>query len=120
MSSYLITGSSRGLGLNLVSLLASLPESEVSTIFATARSNNSGELKRLIEENSSRVIFVPLDVANEQSIDEAKKEVERYLDGKGLDILINNAGVMPITQGGVEKMYVHSVSVLACLNYPQN
>ncbi|RHZ60695.1 uncharacterized protein CDV56_105552 [Aspergillus thermomutatus] len=40
MSTYLITGTSRGLGLALVRHLASLPSSSVGTIFATSRSEH--------------------------------------------------------------------------------
>jgi NAD(P)-dependent dehydrogenase (short-subunit alcohol dehydrogenase family) len=32
--------------------------------------------------------------------------VETTLDGIGLDVLINNAGVMPYTSGGISKIYV--------------
>ncbi|THC96007.1 hypothetical protein EYZ11_004506 [Aspergillus tanneri] len=62
MASYLITGSSRGLGLAI------------------------------------------LDTTNQESVQEAVKQVEQQLQGKGLDVLVNNAGVMPITREGIEKM----------------
>lgn len=106
MANYLITGSSRGLGLALASGLAALPASQVGTIIATARQDNSPQLRELINKSAGKVDFVQLDVANTQSIQEAVKSVESQLQGKGLDVLINNAGIMPMTPGGVEAMYV--------------
>lgn len=103
MASYLITGSSRGLGLAMVARLASLPESQVGVVFATAR-HNSPELTELVKKFPNRVSFVQLDTADSTSIQEAAKQVDHQLKGKGLDVLINNAGVGTITVGGVEKM----------------
>lgn len=105
MANYLITGSSRGLGLALVSRLAALPSSEVGTIIATARQDNSPQLRDLVNKSSGQVGFVPLDVTSPQSIQQAVKLVENRLQGKGLDVLINNAGVLPVTRGGIEAMY---------------
>lgn len=107
MANYLITGSSRGLGLALASGLAASPASQIGTVFATARQDNSPQLRELIDKSAGRVGFVQLDVNNTQSIQEAVKSVEGQLQGKGLDVLINNAGIMPITPGGLEAMYVY-------------
>ncbi|KAJ9293158.1 hypothetical protein DTO271G3_8102 [Paecilomyces variotii] len=104
MATYLITGASRGLGYTIVSLLASQPESEIATIFAAARNDNSAQLKELTEKYPSRVKFVQLDVSDDKSVEEAARAVQRELNGGGLDVLINNAGIMPWIQGGVENM----------------
>ncbi|KAJ9359962.1 hypothetical protein DTO027B9_1514 [Paecilomyces variotii] len=104
MSTYLITGASRGLGYTIVSLLATQPESEIATIFAAARKDNSTQLKELREKYPSRVKFVQLDVSDDKSVEEAARSVQRELNGGGLDVLINNAGIMPWIQGGVENM----------------
>jgi len=93
MASYLITGTARGLGFELVSQLASLPTTEVSIIFATSRSE-SPALKSLVQNSSGRIVFVQLDQTDEASIKKAVSEVEGKLEGKGLDVLINNAGKM--------------------------
>ncbi|KAG4429425.1 hypothetical protein IFR05_015088 [Cadophora sp. M221] len=103
MASYLITGSSRGIGLGYVTLLASRDASEVSKIFAAARSENAA-LKKLISESAGRVEFVHLEVTSEKSAKEAAQQVETSLGGKGLDVLINNAGVPSYTEGGIENM----------------
>jgi len=68
MSSYLITGCSRGLGLALAAKLATFAASEVSVVFATAR-NESPELKKLAASSSGRVLFVKLDVTHQQCRD---------------------------------------------------
>ncbi|KAH8807851.1 hypothetical protein F5884DRAFT_881366 [Xylogone sp. PMI_703] len=95
MSSYLITGTSRGLGLELVRSLVSLPASTVGKIFATARSSSpTPPLAEIIENSSGRVHFIELDVSNEFSIIAAATEVEKQLGPKqGLDVIINNAGI---------------------------
>lgn len=104
MASYLITGSSRGLGLALVSRLASLPAAQVGKIIATARQDNSPQLTELVNASSGRVELVKLDVTNKSSIQEAAKLVEGKLQGKGLDYLINNAGLMDWSSTGLEGM----------------
>ncbi|KAL2144618.1 hypothetical protein VTI28DRAFT_8829 [Corynascus sepedonium] len=73
MDSVLITGSSRGLGLAFLS-----------------------------KEFPDRVIPVQLDVTNQVSIKKAASEVEAKLEGKGLDVLINNAAVCYYSPGLVE------------------
>lgn len=104
MASYLVTGCSRGLGLALVTRLASFPRTEVGTIIATARQDNSAQLRELVDVSSGRVQLVSLDVTNPAGVNEAATVVERQLQGKGLDYLINNAGVMDWSPNGVEGM----------------
>lgn len=122
MASYLITGSSRGLGLAMASRLASLPKSDVSAVFATARQDNSSQLRQLVNSSSGRVGFVPLDVTDERSAVDAAGLVEQQLQGRGLDVLINNAGVMPLSRQGLERMYVGSIldSIIAHQYYRDN
>lgn len=93
MASYLITGTARGLGLELTTQLSRLPASEVGIIFATSR-NESAAIKSLVEGSSGRVIFVQLDTTDEASIKSAVGKVTEVLNGKGLDVLVNNAGIM--------------------------
>ena len=104
MANYLVTGSSRGLGLQVASQLASLPDAEVGKIFATTRSETAPEVQKLVERYPSRVVHVQLDATDEQSAQKAAAEVERSLAGKGLDVLINNAGVMDYSVDGIHKM----------------
>ncbi|KAH7394637.1 short-chain dehydrogenase/reductase SDR [Pyrenochaeta sp. MPI-SDFR-AT-0127] len=103
MSSFLVTGASRGIGLSLVTHLASKPISEVSKVFASARSQ-SDALTNIISKAQGRVEFVELEVASPESVTSASVAVGKSLDGRGLDVLINNAGVMPYTSGGIKNM----------------
>lgn len=109
MTNYLVTGSSRGLGLALVSRLASLSTSDVGTVIATSRQGNSPRLHEVTNSSSGRVGFVPMDVTNAQSIQDAVELVENRLKERGLDVLINNAGVMPVTKEGLEAMYLYHI-----------
>jgi NAD(P)-dependent dehydrogenase (short-subunit alcohol dehydrogenase family) len=96
MAAYLVTGSARGIGHELVQQLASKPDTEINTIFATSRSENL-PLKELTERYPGRVIFVPLTVGDETSMRSAVPVIESALKDKGLkglDVLINNAGIV--------------------------
>ncbi|KAH6720410.1 short chain oxidoreductase [Leptodontidium sp. MPI-SDFR-AT-0119] len=103
MATYLITGTSRGLGLALTTHLSTLPSSEISTIFALARTE-SPALKALVEKADGKVVLVTADVADEDSIKKAVVDVEARLGGKGLDVLVNNVGIMGLTPGGIAGM----------------
>jgi len=103
MASYLITGCSRGLGLALTSHLLSFPTSEVGTIIATARTE-SATLKGLVQKSGERVKFVQLETTNETSIKNAVAEAEKILGEKGLDVLVNNAGILRFAPDGIASM----------------
>lgn len=103
MSNYLITGASRGLGLELARQFAALPEEQVRTIIAITRSANSPGLERLIAESQGRVVNIVItDITDESVVKSALPEIERHLPGGVLDVLINNAGVMPTPEGTME------------------
>ncbi|KKK15736.1 hypothetical protein P175DRAFT_0558591 [Aspergillus ochraceoroseus IBT 24754] len=104
MSSYLVTGASRGIGLAAVTQLAALPETEVSIVFATTRQADSPGLVKLAESTFGRVVPVQMDANTPESLQAAVKFVEGQLNGQGLDVLVNNAGIMPSTQGPIENM----------------
>ena len=105
MATYLVTGLSRGLGLKLVAHLLAHPSDTVGTIFATARSDASIELKELVDGSAGRVQFVKLDVTDKVSIKEAAGQVKSLLgENKGVDVLINNAGIMNWTNDGIHAM----------------
>ncbi|KAL4804147.1 hypothetical protein BDV18DRAFT_162554 [Aspergillus unguis] len=105
MATYLVTGASRGLGLAIAAQLAASPDSEVSLIFATSRKASAPELTELAENSSGRVVPVQLDAKDPDSLRAAIEMVRHHLqqEGKGLDVLINNAGYMPVTDGKIEK-----------------
>lgn len=95
MQRILITGANRGIGLDLTRRYA---QREETMIFATCRNpDKAAELQSLAAQHPARVHVVPLDVTNAQSIVDSAAQVREHTDA--LDMLINNAGVLP---GGVE------------------
>jgi NAD(P)-dependent dehydrogenase (short-subunit alcohol dehydrogenase family) len=93
MATYLITGASRGIGLELTRQLVELPASQVGVIFAVTRSDPSTALRDLINKNPDRITNISASVDDTGSVDRAAREVEGKLAGNGLDVLVNNAGV---------------------------
>ncbi|XP_031553207.1 uncharacterized protein LOC116290338 [Actinia tenebrosa] len=93
--SIFITGCNRGLGLEFVKQFLKLsPPPE--HIFATCRDLNAKsceELKQLASENSN-VCLVELDVTEFERIKGVAQEVSDKLQGKGLNVLLNNAGII--------------------------
>ncbi|KAM4614550.1 C-signal-like [Discoglossus pictus] len=92
----LVTGSNRGIGLELVRQLLLQPNPP-KQIFATCRDPRSPQNKKLNDlaaENPS-VVVVKLEATDPASIKEATKEVGKHLNGHGLNVVINNAGIMP-------------------------
>ncbi|KAL1969955.1 hypothetical protein VTN77DRAFT_7465 [Rasamsonia byssochlamydoides] len=102
MASYLITGASKGLGLAMVKILLEQSEENIFQVIATFR-ENSADLEKLKQENRSRLFVINMNVMEEESIRQAVAQVEE-ITGKGLDILINNAGIINYNTGGVAAM----------------
>ena len=91
--SVFITGCNRGIGLVLVKQLLNL-SNPPQKIFATCRSvENASELKNLAAANSN-LHLIEFDVTNFEGIKQVVLEVETKLEGQGLNLLINNAGIM--------------------------
>ena len=85
MKSVLITGSSRGLGLEWVRQYAQ----QNWRVFATCRNPNKANELHSITKKYNNVIIYQLDVTNHNETDALAKELSVY----AIDILINNAGV---------------------------
>ncbi|XP_073434526.1 C-signal-like [Dendrobates tinctorius] len=92
----LITGCNRGIGYELVRQLIE-QRNPPKQIIATCRDPSSRQNKKLIElaEKYPKVVVIKLETTDPKSINEAVKEVEKHLNGAGLNLLINNAGIMP-------------------------
>lgn len=104
MLNVLVTGSSRGLGLELVKQLAAHPDLNGGLVVATARKCSS-ELQNVISVSKGTVVFVALDVTDQEIIVQSAEEVRSALAGRSLDTLINCAGVHGETHGKLALMY---------------
>jgi NAD(P)-dependent dehydrogenase (short-subunit alcohol dehydrogenase family) len=90
----LITGASGGIGSACLRRLAS----NRWTVFAGVRRRELGEA--LAKGYEDRVVPVMLDVTSDESIRPALWEVNEHLHGRGLDGLVNSAGLL--VEGPVE------------------
>ena len=92
MTTLLITGTNRGIGLEMVRQYAQQSDNR---IFATAR-QTSPELTALIDQHPAQITFIPLEVTDQAQIENVVAEISRATSS--LDILINNAGMRPDKQ----------------------
>jgi NAD(P)-dependent dehydrogenase (short-subunit alcohol dehydrogenase family) len=87
MPSTLITGANRGLGLEFARQYLA----DGWRVYAACRDpNTASELRRLAEPNDKNLQIMTLDVTNPANVKAAVSE----LDGRAIDLLLNNAGVM--------------------------
>ncbi|XP_074864952.1 C-signal-like [Carettochelys insculpta] len=94
--SILVTGSNRGIGLELIKRFIGTPNPP-EVIFATCRDpegSQAQELRTLAAQHPNLMIL-QLEVTDPSSIKRAAREAEARLSGSGLCLLLNNAGVMP-------------------------
>ncbi|KAJ7665886.1 hypothetical protein DFH06DRAFT_1295119 [Mycena polygramma] len=87
MSSYVITGAARGIGLEFVSQLSANPS---NTIFAVVRNKSNATALNGLQQ--SNIIVLEADITDTESMTAAASAVATATGGK-LDYLINNAGV---------------------------
>jgi NAD(P)-dependent dehydrogenase (short-subunit alcohol dehydrogenase family) len=88
---YLITGTSRGIGLELVRQLLE----DGATVIATCRNPDSAKDLAKIKDTfhgSDRLSIFPLDVTKKASIAAAAADITKAFPG-GIDVLINNAAI---------------------------
>ncbi|XP_006642538.2 C-signal-like isoform X1 [Lepisosteus oculatus] len=90
--SVMVTGASRGLGLQIVESLAKSCHCP-GKVIATAREPSRAKELRCLVEKYPNIHIVTLDVVNQESIANAAKEVEALVGEEGLSCLINNAGI---------------------------
>jgi NAD(P)-dependent dehydrogenase (short-subunit alcohol dehydrogenase family) len=89
MVRILITGANRGLGFEFTKQYLALG----NEVIATYRENNDiSELLKLKNSFQDNLILIPLDVSSSESRESAYNAVKEKFDG--LDILINNAGMV--------------------------
>ncbi|XP_005810171.1 uncharacterized protein LOC102230219 isoform X1 [Xiphophorus maculatus] len=90
--SVLMTGSSRGIGLQLVTQLAN-SSNRPATIIATARNPAASTALQELSKTHSGLHIVTFDVSSEQSISSASEQVQSIVGNSGLNCLINNAAI---------------------------
>uniref|UniRef100_A0A8D0BY55 C-factor-like n=1 Tax=Salvator merianae TaxID=96440 RepID=A0A8D0BY55_SALMN len=93
--SVLVTGSNRGIGLELVKQLVGR-SNRPEWIFASCRDPEgprAQELKQLAAKHKG-VEIIPLDASKSSSIRNAAARVTEQLKGTGLNLLINNAAIL--------------------------
>ncbi|EMC93027.1 hypothetical protein BAUCODRAFT_37950 [Baudoinia panamericana UAMH 10762] len=100
MATIAVSGTSRGIGLELVKQLVDLPHAQVSKVFALSRGKPTDALQALIDKHIDRVTHTSAAVDDDASVQQAAKTVESHLGDRGLDILVNNAGIAPWNTSG--------------------
>lgn len=95
MQRIFITGANRGIGLDLVQRYSARPDTQ---IFAACRQPaQATDLQALAAQYPGRIHIIQLDVTDAVQLAAAVEAVQAQADG--LELLINNAGVLP---GGVD------------------
>ncbi|KAI0630618.1 NAD-P-binding protein [Trametes polyzona] len=90
-TAWLVTGTSRGIGLELVRQLVQSPDNLV--IAACRNPGKATALNSLKATAKGTLHIIQLDVGDFDSIRASAKELEKILGDRGLDYLINNAAV---------------------------
>ncbi|VDM82695.1 unnamed protein product, partial [Strongylus vulgaris] len=100
-ASVFITGTDRGIGLGLVREF--LKVNSVKHVIAGALNPDSAKDLEAITDN--RLHIVKIDIENDQSIKDACAQVEKIVGDSGLNLLVNNAGVLPpyFTNGEISR-----------------
>jgi len=88
----IITGASSGIGEATAHVLS---EEGMNLVLAARREDRLNELKEKIESNGGKAIVVKTDVTERDQVDNmAQKAKDKF---GSIDILINNAGLMPLS-----------------------
>ncbi|KAI0718148.1 NAD-P-binding protein [Cerioporus squamosus] len=104
---WIITGTSRGIGLEMTRQLLSSP---TNTVIAACRNPSKAEaLRALAGSAKGKLHIVTLDVLDRESIRKCSEEVATIVGDKGIDYLVNNAGV---ASGGMDTAYDMDMDVL--------
>lgn len=104
--SYFISGSNRGIGLELVKLIASRPN---TVVFAGVRNPaKAGELRKFADRYSN-VHIIKLDSASATDAQAAARSVEEITGG--LDVVIANAGIAENWKRSSKSTHNHCTSI---------
>ncbi|GAA5186522.1 SDR family oxidoreductase [Rugosimonospora acidiphila] len=107
MSTWFLTGASRGLGAHWAEAILERGDN----LAATAR--DAATLKALTDRYGDRVLALELDVTDRAAVDAAVNRVEQHFGG--IDLLVNNAGHM--LHGAVEEVSADQARAQMDVNY---
>uniref|UniRef100_A0A1B6LM00 Short-chain dehydrogenase n=1 Tax=Graphocephala atropunctata TaxID=36148 RepID=A0A1B6LM00_9HEMI len=109
MRSLLITGANRGIGLELVKQFLSHPKAKPEILIATARKPaEAKELQELAAKDKSLHIL-PLDITKFDSFKEFSEKVSKIVGDHGLNVLLNNAGILLDRESKLETVSADSM-----------
>ncbi|KAL4226006.1 hypothetical protein ACF0H5_013993 [Mactra antiquata] len=91
--SVLITGCNRGIGLEFVKQFLNL-NSPPKYLFACCRNPDAAQNLNEIAQKNASVKVLQLDVTNQGTIDRAEEVVKSVVKDDGLNLLINNSGIV--------------------------
>ncbi|RPD56614.1 C-factor [Lentinus tigrinus ALCF2SS1-7] len=104
---WFITGTSRGIGLEMTRQLLQTPS---NTVVASCRNPSKADaLRALAGVAQGKLHIVALDVVDFESIRKCAQEVSAIVGDTGIDYLVNNAGV---ASGGPDTAYDMDMDVL--------
>jgi len=106
----IVTGGAQGIGKGIARHLLAAGHAVVIADIDT----EAGEETRQEYRGSSELLFIPTDVADENSVSECvSRSIDRF---QRLDVLINNAGIAHAHSGPVEKLSLHSWNKVIATN----
>ncbi|PCH55428.1 MAG: hypothetical protein COC15_04350 [Legionellales bacterium] len=111
MKNYIITGCSRGLGLEMVAQLAK----SGCRIYACARNINTDKLIILKQQYPNLITLIPFDIRDKLTTDLFFEYVEKK--SFSIDILINNAGVLLDSEIPVSTKHCFNAKEMMAVNY---
>ncbi|KAF3689318.1 Estradiol 17-beta-dehydrogenase 2 [Channa argus] len=97
-----VTGSNRGIGLELVKQLAGMTGGDTH-IYACCREpegSRAQALREVTTQYSGKISIIKLDVSDEDSVSAAVQAVSKQIGDGGLNLLINNAAIAKPTFPG--------------------
>jgi NAD(P)-dependent dehydrogenase (short-subunit alcohol dehydrogenase family) len=110
MSSILITGASRGIGMATALVLARAGH----TVHATMRNPaSSPELMQIAEKEALKLVISPMDVNDDRSVKDTIGSIQRSYGP--IDVLVNNAGIE--VHGSVEETSIDDFRAVMETNY---
>ncbi|XP_059138770.1 uncharacterized protein LOC131927120 [Physella acuta] len=95
----LVTGASRGIGLEFVRQLLKLTPPPEVVIAACRNPASAGKLQEIAQTNAN-VKIIKLDIEKDDDLESAFQETKNAVGDKGLNLLINNAGIFDKNQTG--------------------